>query len=289
VPSEDLRSIPSLQENHRRGLVKKLGITSVQALADADPDTICTELQNLRPPPSRGQVLQWQREARNRLSDADIDRPAWHTAASFAVIFAQRQVDGVWERRVQAQQTEVEPEPAGQEWQSWDCEPLCDWMHGQLPADHAESEAGAVGETGVTPAVEPAASAEPSRTPRGELRIVSATIIDAAHELELIAVGGGLAETPPEDLTPPVHLNITVSGARSGQQVRAAAWFVRQAGPGWSPQEPVVLSSSGQAELDLSSVPSGEHKIRLLAWATDARATLAAVTLPVLTFRQDAS
>jgi hypothetical protein len=288
VPSEDLRSIPSLQENHRRGLVKKLGITSVQALADADPDAISTELQNLRPPPSRGQVLQWQREARSRLSDADTDRPAWHTAASFAVIFAQRRVDGVWERRVQAQQTEVEPEPAGQEWESWNCEPLCDWMHGQLPADQAEPEAGAASETGVTPAVEPAASAQPSRTPRAELRIVSATIIDVARELDLITADGGLAQAPPEDLTPPVRLNLTVSGARSGQQVRAAAWFLRQAEPGWSPQEPVVLSSSGQAEFDLSSVPPGEHQIRLLAWAADARATLAAVTLPMLTFRQHA-
>ena len=40
------------------------------------------------------------------------DRSAWHTAASFAVVFSQRQVDGQWERRLEAEQTEVEPELA---------------------------------------------------------------------------------------------------------------------------------------------------------------------------------
>jgi len=269
-------------------LAKKLGITSVQALADADPDAICTELQNLRPPPSRGQVLQWQHEARSRLSDADTDQSAWHTAASFAVIFAHRQVDGSWERRVQAQQTEVEPEPAGQEWPNWDCEPLCDWMRGQLLADRAEPEAGTAGETGATPAAEPAASARLGRAERVELRIDSATITDAAtHELNLIAAGH-LTGTPPEDLTPPVRLNLTISGARSGQQIQVAAWFLRRAEPGWSPQEPVTISPSGQAEFDLSAVPMGEHQIRLLAWATDAGATLAGVTLPKLAFLQPA-
>jgi hypothetical protein len=50
----------------------------------------------------------------------------------------------------------------------------------------------------------------------------------------------------------------------------------------------VIVPSSGQAEFDLSSVPPGGHDVRLLAWATDPGATLAAVTLPPLTFRQEA-
>ena len=41
---------------------------------------------------------------------------------------------------------------------------------------------------------------------------------------------------------------------------------------------------SGQGEFDLSSVPAGAHDVRLLAWATDPGATLAAVTLPRLAF-----
>ncbi len=54
-----------------------------------------------------------------------------------------------------------------------------------------------------------------------------------------------------------------------------------------SPQEPVIVSASGRAEFDLSAVPPGGHDVRLLAWATDPGASLAAVTLPTLTFRQD--
>jgi hypothetical protein len=287
VPSEDLTSIPGLEANYRRALASKLGITSVRALADAGQRAIYTALQSTRPRPSLARIAEWQREARSKLNDADIDRSAWQTAASFAVIFAQRQVDGAWERRIQAQQTEVEPEPTGQEWQGWDCEPLCDWMHDQLSPDQAGPEAAAVSETGVTPTGEPAAGAQPGRAERAELHVDSATITDATHELNLITAGD-LTRTPPENLSPPIRLSLTVAGARSGQQLQAAAWFVRRSEPGWSPQEPVTISPSGQAEFDLSSVPAGEHQIRLLAWATDAGATLAGITLPKLTFLQPA-
>jgi hypothetical protein len=284
VPIEDLTSIPSLEENHARALASKLGVTSARALADADQRTIYDALLNTRPRPSLARIAAWQRDARSRPSEAAIDSSTWHTAASFAVIFAQRQLDSGWERRLEAEQTEVEPEPAHQEWPGWDCQPLCDWMCSQLNMPEDQAEAGAAG---VTLGGEPAESAAPTPADRAELRIDTATITDATHELDLIAAGDP-SGTPPDDLTPPVRLNLTVSGGRSGQQIQAAVWFRRQAGPGWSPQEPAVISPSGHAEFDLSSVPAGEHRVRLLAWATDAGATLAAVTLPTLTFRQEA-
>jgi hypothetical protein len=289
VPNEDLSSIRSLAKNHRRGL-EKLGVTSVQPLADADPGTIHTKLQRLRPPPSEEEIKQWQREARAMLRDAHINRSEWPITASFAVIFARHQVDGGWEHRLEAQQTEREPEPPPEIWPGWgDCEPLWDWMRRQLPGNQAEPAAGAVDRTGMTPAVEPAtASAVPGGTERAKLRIDSATISEAAdNELNLVT-DGKTTETLPEDLTSPVRLNLTVSGGRPGQQVQAAVWFCRQTEPGWSPQEPVTISRSGRAEFDLSSVPAGEHQIRLLAWATDAGASLAGVTLPKLTFLQPA-
>jgi hypothetical protein len=221
------------------------------------------------------------------------DPSVWHTAASFAVIFAQRQVDSERERRIEAEQTEVEPAPEPRQWPGWDCGPLCDWMLGQLglPEHQADSGAGAASRTGTAgeaaTAGEPAVSGAPARAGRAELRIDSATITDAVHELDLIRVGNPIA-APPDDLRHPVRLGFTVSGRRSGQQLLAAVWFRRQAEPGWSPHEPVIVSPSGQAEFDLSSVPPGGHDVRLLAWATDPGATLAAVTLPKLTFRQEA-
>lgn len=283
---EDLTSIAGLEENHARALASKLGITTVQALADADQRAIYEALLNTRPRPSLTRIAAWQRDARSRLSERAIDISTWHTAASFAVIFAQRQVDGVWKYRLESEQTEVEGEPAHHEWPGWDCQPLCAWMRSQLDVseDQGESEAGGASDAGVPLGKEPAGSAAPARADRAKLRIDGATITDATHELDLITAGE-LTGIRPENLTLPVRLSLTVGGGRPGQQIQAAIWFRRQAEPGWSPVEPAAISPSGQAEFDLSSVPPGEHQVRLLAWATDAGATLAAVPLPKLVFR----
>jgi hypothetical protein len=279
VPGDDLTSIPDLQANHRRALNDKLGITSLRALADADQRTIYTALRNVRPYASVARIAAWQDDARRRLADAAIDRSAWHTAASFAVIFAERQVNGTWERRLEAEQTEVEPAPEPQQWTDWNCRQLCDWMVARAgqPESPAASKADAVSR----------ARSAATRTRRPELRIDSASITDASHELRLIS-SGKLISKPSEELRSPVHLRVTVSGGLSGQQLRAAVWFRRRGRPGWSPQEPVDLPSSGQAEFDLSLVPSGGHNVRLLAWATRPGATMAAVTLPTLIFNQEA-
>jgi hypothetical protein len=286
VPGDEIDAIPGLEEKHRRALASKLEITSLQALADGDQRAIYNALASFRPRPTPELVEAWQDEARRRLSDAANGRSTWHTAASFAVIFAQRQVDGRWERRLEAEQTEVEPAPEPRQWATWDCGPLCDWMVGQLGLPEDEADAAGQAAAAAEPAApEPAAaSAAPGRA---ELRIDDVTITEAGRDLELISVGH-LVTAPPGDLQHPVRLRFTVHGRRAGQQLRAAVWFRRPDGPGWSPQEPVAVPASGKAEFDLSSVPAGGHDVRLLAWATDPAATLAAVTLPRLTFRQEA-
>jgi hypothetical protein len=289
MPGEDLSSIPGLQEVHQRALDRKLGITSLRALAGADQRTIYTALGSVRPRPSLTRIAAWQEDARQKLSDAATDKPDWQTAASFAVIFANRRAGDGWEYKLEAEQTEVEPASEPRQWQNWDCGPLCDWMlsHLDLPEATADSEAAAVGQTAAATAAEPSARATPARAERAELRIDSATVTDARRELELIRAGNVITAQP-EDLAPPVRLSLTVGGGRSGLQLRAATWFRRRSGPGWSPQEPVSVPASGRAEFDLSSVPPGEHVVRLLAWATGPGASLAAVTLPRLTFRQAA-
>lgn len=283
MPSEDLSSIPGLGDNHRRALQSKLGITSAHALADADADTIYTELQHTGARASRERIARWQREARSRLNDVDFSRSEWEYVASFVVIFAQHRVDGDWERRLEAGQAEVGPEPARQIWEGWDCQPLCAWMRGQLPAEQVEAGGDVASQSGATAAVR----AAPSPAARTQLSIDSVIITDASHERELVTTGNQ-TEVAPEDLALPVRLGITVTGARPGQQVQAAALFRRRAAPGWSALEPMTISSSGQAEFDLSAVPAGEHEIRLVAWATDAGASLAGLTLPKLTFLEPA-
>jgi len=288
MPGEDLMSIPGLQEVHQRALARKLGITSLHALADADQRAIYAALGSIRPRPSLTRIAGWQEDARSKLSDTAIDKSDWHTAASFAVIFAQRQIGDVWEHQLEAEQTEREPPAEPRQWTGWDCGPLCDWMlgHLDLPEDKASSETVAVGQAAAAAGAEPTAGALPARAEWAELRIDSATISDAHQKRDLIRAGE-LVTAPPEDLEIPVRLRFSVSGGRSGQQLRAAAWFRRRAGPGWSPHDPVSVSRLGQAEFDLSSVPPGGYEVRLLAWATNPGATLAAFTLPTLTFRHD--
>ena len=142
---------------------------------------------------------------------------------------------------------------------------------------------GAAEETGAAPAAEPAANATPARAARAELSIDSVTITDARRELNLIRAGHVVAAAP-EDLTPPGAAEPHRERGTIRPAIGGAVWFRRQAAPGWSPQDPVSLSPSGQGEFDLSSVPAGAHDVRLLAWATDPGATLAAVTLPRLAF-----
>src|SRR5258708_8876661 len=123
-PRTDPHFIPGLEDHHRRALDSKLGMESAQALADAEPDTIYTELQHSRARASRARIAQWQREARSRLNDADIDRSEWEYAASFVVIFAQHRAGGGWERRLEAAQAEAGPPPAPQTWEGPDSQPL---------------------------------------------------------------------------------------------------------------------------------------------------------------------
>ncbi len=283
MPSGDMGSIPGLQENYQHALKDNLGIISIRALAEADEDVLHTGLRRTRPPPSRARIANWQNAARRKLSETVTEKPDWHDVARFAVNLTRRRVNGKWEPWLTVEQAERGPEAPHREWPSWDSTPLGPWMRSQLdrPEDQTEPEAGAVGS--ISTAGEPeAATAVPSQA-GAKLRIDSATVTDAVHELRLIR-DGNLVGGPEEDLIPPVRLELTVSGARSGRQVWAAVWFRRRATPGWSPQEPVIVPSSSQAGFDLSSVPPGEHEVRLLTWASNP-ATMAGITLPKLSFR----
>lgn len=282
MPSEDVGSISGLQENYQHALEENLGIISIRALAEADEGVLYTALRRTRA--THMQIASWQNAARRKLTETVTEKLDWHDMARFAVNLTRRRVNSKWEPWLTVEQAERGPEAPHREWPSWDSTPLGPWMRSQLdrPEDQTEPEAGAVGSMSTASEAE-AATAVPSQAGT-KLRIDSATVTDAVHELLLIR-DGNLIGGPGEDLILPVRLELTVSGTRSGRQVWAAVWFRRQASPGWSPQEPMIVPSSGQAEFDLSSVPPGEHEVRLLTWASSFGATLAGVTLPKLSFR----
>jgi hypothetical protein len=278
VPSDDLSSIPGLEDKHLRALARQ-NVTDLRGLANADRQAIYRAMANLRPRPALEQISRWQDDARNMLPEPETGASDWHPAASFVVLFSQRRAGDTWERRTEAERTEVEPEQNPRIWSGWDCEPICAWMLGQLDqADTAQPPSEPPREAAAElPAAEPAAG-------RAQLTIDSAAIIDAAGRADVVTAGA-LAADPPRDLVAPVRMVLTVSGARPGTQVQAVTRILRPDDFGWNPQDPVVVPDSGQAEFDLSGVPAGQHELALIAWAPDAAANLVSVSLPRMTIR----
>ena len=283
MPSDDLSSIPGLEDKHLRALARQ-NVTDLRGLADSDRQAIYRAMANLRPRPTLEQISRWQDDARNTLPDPETGASDWHPAASFVVVFSQRRAGDTWERRTEAERTEVEPEQNLRIWSGWDCEPICAWMLGQLDqADTAQPPSEPPREAAAAP---PAAapSAEEPPAGRAQLTIDSAAIIDAAGRADVVTAGAVTAG-PPRELVAPVRVVLTVSGARPGTQVQAVTRILRPDDFGWNPQDPVVVPDSGQAEFDLSGVPVGEHELALIAWAPDAAANLVSVSLPRMTIR----
>jgi hypothetical protein len=290
MPSDDLSSIPDLEDRHRRVLAGELKITNLRALVHADRRDIQSAMRNLRPRPTLEQIARWQDHARSRLIEATTDPSDWHPAASFAVVFAQRQAeDGGWEHRLEVEQTEVEPEREGRIWPDWDCHEICAWMRDQLglpdsaqpgPGDAASGHAGpeAAGPGEVVTA--PPRTARARR--RAQLRIGKVTVIDPGASA--IAVGAEAAATAaPTQTTGPLRVEISVSGARRDQEIHAVARVLRKGDFGWNPQDPVVIKGAGAASFDLSGLAAGHHEVALIAWAPDGTAEPAVMHLPELT------
>jgi hypothetical protein len=284
VPADDLRSIHGLEDRHLRALARR-HVTDLRSFADADPREIYKAMENIRPRPSRERISRWQKEARSRLEAPEPDASDWHTVASFVVVFARRQAGEAGERRVEVERTEVEPEQDIQAWPGWDFEPVASWIADQLDA------ADSAGPPAQPEAAQPAAAEPEAARPapakaaeRSQLRIDSAAITDATGAVDVVA-GGALAADPPSELIAPVRVRFTVSGARPGTALHAVTRILRPDGPGWNPQDPVVVGPSGQAEFDLSGISADRYEMSLIAWAPDTTAKPVSVRLPALTIR----
>jgi len=279
VPSDDLSSIPDLQDKHRRVLARELKVTTFRALVQADRRDIQQAMRNLRPRPTLEQIAQWQDHARSRLSQASTDRSDWHPAASFAVVFAERQVGDGWQRRIEVERTEVEPEEERRIWPGWDCEGIGRWMREQAP-DAAQPEPEAA-----RPAESAASPTEVARE-RPELRIDRVTVIGLATSPEVVAADAAAATSVGSP--GPLRIEISVSGGRCGQEIHASAQVLREGEFSWKLQDPVVImGATGVASFDLSRLPAGRYDLALAAWAPDGKAEpaleeLAELTIPPL-------
>ena len=283
---DDLSSIEGLADKHVRALARQ-HVTDLRGLVQADPEAIYRAMANLRPRPAREQIARWQDDARDKLATPAASE--WQTAASFVVVFSQRNQGDTWERHVEAERTEVEPERSMQVWSGWDAAPVCDWMRDQLDQAAPAGTQPAQEPPTEEPAAEPApAQAAPTPGPasRARLRIDNAALIDAAGRTEVVTEGA-LAANPRTELAAPVRVVFAVGGAPPGTPLQAVARIRHPDGPGWNPRDPVVLAGPGQVEFDLTPVPAGDHVMTLIAWAPDATAKPVSVTLPSVTIRPE--
>ena len=279
---DGLSSIEGLADKHRR-VLDRHHVTDLRGLVQADRRVIHRAMANLRPRPTLELISQWQDEARSMLDEFVTDTSDWHTAASFVIIFGQRHHEGAWEHRVEVERTEVEPERNPQVWSGWDCAPICTWMTSQLSQPREPEPLLPVTAESLPPAGEPG-SVLPLAAARPRLRIESAAFIDAAGSTDVVKAGEPAVD-PRTELTAPVRVVLTVSGARPGTPVQAVTRIQRPDATGWNPQAPVALPDSGQAEFDLSLVPAGDHAMSLIAWAPDASAKPVSLRLPQITIR----
>jgi len=282
VPTDDLSSIPGLEdleEKHLQALAE-LQVTDLRSFADADQHDIQKAIASIKPRLTLKQISQWQDEARRRLEEAATDAPDWDTVASFAVNFRQRQVGDAWERHVGVERTEVEPPQDEQTWPGWKFEPIGRWMADQLGAAESastlEQPAAAQPEAG-----QPVSAKAPERS---QLHIDSAAILDANGTVDAVT-GGELVPDMPAEVIAPVRVVFAVSGARPKTVLHAVTRILRPDGPGWNPQNAMVIGRSGQAEFDLAGISPGQHEMSLIAWAPDATAKPVSVRLPPLTIR----
>jgi len=300
---DGLSSIEGLADKHRR-VLDRHHVTDLRGLVQADRRVIYRAMANLRPRPTLELISQWQDEARSMLDEFVTDTSDWHTAASFVIIFGQRHHEGAWEHRVEVERTEVEPERNPQVWPGWDCTPICTWMTSQLSQPEAKPSgeprtvpsgklvaqpsgvAQAPSSAAAQPAAEPA-SGPPLPASRPRLRIESAAFVDAAGRTDVVKAGE-LIPDPRTQFTTPVRVVLTVSGAGPGSRLQAVARIQRPNAAGWNAQDPVVPSSAGHAEFDLSAVPAGDHEMSLIAWAPDASAKPTSLRLPPMTIRASA-
>lgn len=284
MPTDDLSGISGLDDRQRVVLDQKTGITSYYELIMADRRRIVDAFGRRAYRPTLEQVAEWQDEAR-RLRASAIDAPLsptespeWEPVAMFVVAFEERHQEEAAERRIVAEQTEIEsgisPQPRSQ-WPGWTYDNACRWMLEHVeasaestPPDHAQT-------TSVT-----VVGASASAGSRSRIDIERASLADAIGDTELVE---GSRPLPQDRLTwaQPARLFVTLGGTPSGSGTSVVLQLVRDSGR--------KVSIAGQfdeggrvAEIALGGLPSGGYKPAVVAWTPDGSSLPCVVKLPAV-------
>jgi hypothetical protein len=297
MPTNDLSGLSDLDDKCRAVLAEKLAVTSCYGLILTDRRRIVDAFGRRSNRPSLEEVAVWQDEAR-RLIGRSIDAPvstidasAWEPVALFVVAFEERHQGGVIERRILAEQTEVEPDAAPQQraqWPDWSSGDTCRWME-----DRARTTVDPVrsATTAPMPAADPIRLASPSgaaveterMTPsieRTRLRIERATLRDAGGDVELVAVSRLLPAhrsvwIEPERLVVALEDGLTGPGTKVVLQVESAGTAV-------PPLDGHFDSDGRAAVIDLRGLPDGEYELSIVVWRPDGSNLARVVKFPAV-------
>jgi hypothetical protein len=284
MPTDDLSGISGLDDRHRTVLDQKAGITSYYELIMADRQRIVDAFGRRTYRPTTEQVAEWQDEAR-RLRAAAIDAslsptesPEWEPVAMFVVAFEERRQGEASERRIVAEQTEIEsgvsPQPKAH-WPGWACDDACQWMLEYVEASDKSTPPDDAQTTSVT---EAAASA--SAESRSKIDIERAILADAIGDTELVEGSRPLPQGR-RTWTQPARLLVTLGVPPSGSGTSVVLQLVRNGGH--------KLSIAGQfdaagrvAEIALGGLPTAEYKPAVVAWTPDGSSLPCVVKLPAV-------
>jgi hypothetical protein len=293
MPINDLSGISGLDDRRRAVLAEKLEITNCYELIMADRQRIVDAFGRRTIRPTLEEVAAWQDEARRihassiDASVSEIAASGWEPTATFVVAFEKRGQGDAMERRVVAEQTEVEPEASPQqrsEWLGWTCDDACQWMLERVGVLAASASAGPAQVISVAESGTAEAGAAGTRSKvdaarmRSKIDIERAHLADSIGYIELVA---GSRPLPQDRLVwaQPARLFVALGGGPTGTSV------VLQLTRAGGQKQSIVghLDDAGHvAEIGLSGLSDSEYKPAIVAWTRDGSSLPRVVKLPTV-------
>jgi hypothetical protein len=287
MPTNELSGISGLDARRRAVLAEKLKITTCYELIMADRQRIVDAFGRRSNRPTLEDVSAWQDEARRRrasLMDASVSAMAsseWEPVAMFVVAFEELRREGATERRIVAEQPEVESEASSQprsQWPGWACDDACRWMLERVgvPAASTPPEPAQI-----TPVAEAeGAAGNLLAGTRPKIDIERANLTDTSGGIELVA---GSHPVLQDRLVwaQPARLLVTLGDAPSGPGTSVVLQLV----PADGQKQNIVghLDHVGRvAEIELSGLAGGEYKPTVVASTPDGSSLPRVVKLPTV-------
>jgi hypothetical protein len=307
MPADDLSGISGLDDRRRDVLAQKLEISTCYELIMADRQRIVDAFGRRTIKPTIEEVSEWQDEAR-RVRAASIDASAsataasgWQSAATFVVAFEERGQGESVERRIVAEQTEVEPEASPQQrsqWPGWACGDICRWMLERVGGPVSEPVLGLARAAAPAGAKPPAAVPAEAGPPEGGPAETGGTADHAAARLVPIdierasltgAAGSGSDMVVNSSPVPqgrftwsrPARLTVVLGPGPSGLQTSVVLQLARPDGA----KQNIAgrLDEAGHvAEVDLSGLADGEYTPAIVASTRDGSFLPRIVRLPTI-------